>query len=51
MEPKDSLLHSHVIFTALETNKYIVRKCMYTVQICIYAGDTAHIYSTSLYVH
>ena len=51
MEPEDALLHSHVIFIALETNKYIVQKCMYSVQICIYTVDTAHIYSTSLYVH
>ena len=44
MEPDDSLPHSHVTFIALETNKYIVQKCIYTV-------DTAHTYSTSLYVH
>ena len=51
MEPEDSLLHSHVIFIALGTNKYIVQKCTYTVQTCICIVDTAHMYSTSLYVH
>ena len=38
-------------FIALELNKYIVYKFMYTAQKCIYTVYTINIYSTDPYVH
>jgi len=42
-----SLLH----YIALEIIKYIVQKCMYTVENCIYIEYKVVIYSTGVYVH
>jgi len=39
------------IFTALEINKYVVQKSMYTVWKCISTVHTVHLYSTGPYVH
>ena len=46
------------IFSALEINKYIKQKCMYTVQKhmyivqkCIYTVYAVCIYSTGPYIH